>query len=225
MTSVLDTASVWHLITRLGEVALLLPAALWACLALLHQSATRLFAVRWLQALALAGGLTLVTKLAFMGWGIGSAAWDFTGISGHAMFAAAIYPLLVASLTGQLAHGWQRALVLTSFALVLVVGVSRLVVGAHSVSEVMAGLLLGMAVSAFSLWHVGLPRARLNLAVPLVAVLWLVVAPMQAPQAPTHSFVIRLALLLSGHDKPYTRAEMLRQARPAADLAQPPSVQ
>jgi hypothetical protein len=70
----------WHFITRLGEVQLLLPAALWACFALLHQPAARLVAVHWLQALAVAAVLTLLSKIAFIGWGLGSATFNFTGI-------------------------------------------------------------------------------------------------------------------------------------------------
>ena len=220
LVSHLGDSSYWHFITRLGEVQLLLPAALWACLALLHQPGTRLFATRWLQALGVAALLTTGSKIAFIGWGIGSAAWDFTGISGHAMFASAIFPLLMATLTCRLPTGWQKAAVLASFALVVLVGVSRIMVGAHSVSEVLAGLLVGGAASAFAIWQVGLPRARLNLYVPLVAVVWLVAAPLQAPQLPTHSLVTRLALVLSGHAKPHTRTDMLRKAR-MADTAQP----
>jgi membrane-associated phospholipid phosphatase len=200
----------WHLITRLGEVQLLLPAALWACLALLHQPGTRLFAVRWLQAIGVAALITTGSKIAFIGWGVGLAAWDFTGVSGHAMFSAAIYPLLLATLACRLPEGWQKASVWASVALVLLVGVSRVMVGAHSVSEVLAGLLLGGAASAFAIWQLGLPRARLNLYVPLVAVVWLAVAPLQAPQVPTHSWVTRASLMLSGHAKPHTRTGMLR---------------
>lgn len=59
----------WHLVTWLGEVQLLLPAALWACLALLHQPGTRLFAVRWLQAIGVAALVTTGFKIAFIGWG------------------------------------------------------------------------------------------------------------------------------------------------------------
>ena len=208
-----SSASYWHLITRLGEVQLLLPAALWASLALLHQPGTRLFAMRWLQALGVAALLTTSSKIAFIGWGIGFAAWNFTGISGHAMFASAIYPLLMATLASRLPPGWQKASVQLGFVLVILVGISRVMVGAHSVSEVLAGLLVGGAASAFAMAKVGLPRATLNLYVPLVVVVWLVLAPLQTPQLPTHSLVTRLALQLSGHAKPHTRTEMLRAAR------------
>jgi hypothetical protein len=90
----------------LGEVQLLLPAALLTCLALLNLQDTRLLAVRWLQALSVAAGLTLASKMAFIGWGLGSAAFNFTGISGHAMFASAVYPFLAATLTCRLPSQW-----------------------------------------------------------------------------------------------------------------------
>lgn len=201
--------SYWHFITRLGEMQLLLPAALWACLALLNQPDTRLLAVHWLQALFVAAGLTLASKIAFIGWGLGSATLNFTGISGHAMFAAAIYPLLMAMLTCRLSVQWERAAVILSFVLVILVCVSRLMVMAHSVSELVAGFLVGSAVSAYAVGHIGLPRAKLNFYVPLILALWLMVSPLHTPQIPTHSMVTHLALVLSGHTKPHTRNEML----------------
>ena len=45
--------------------------------------------------IALAAILVTATKIAFMGFGWGIARIDFTGLSGHAMLAAAIYPVLV----------------------------------------------------------------------------------------------------------------------------------
>lgn len=45
--STLGVSGYWHFLTRLGEVQPLSSAALWACLALLHQPDTRRFAMRW----------------------------------------------------------------------------------------------------------------------------------------------------------------------------------
>ncbi|MDO8305907.1 MAG: membrane-associated phospholipid phosphatase, partial [Herminiimonas sp.] len=39
--------------------------------------------------------LVIATKIAYIGWGAGIAAIDFTGISGHAMRATAIAPVLI----------------------------------------------------------------------------------------------------------------------------------
>jgi hypothetical protein len=128
------------------------------------------------------------------------------------MFASAIYPLLAASLACSLPPQWQRASVGLSVVLVLLICLSRLMVGAHSISEVLAGLLVGITVSAYAVAHLGLPRAELNHYLTLVIGVWLAVAPLQTPQVPTHSLVTRLSLLLSGHAKPHTRQEMLRPA-------------
>jgi membrane-associated phospholipid phosphatase len=204
------TFGYWHFITRLGEAQLLLPAALLVCLVLLNQPDTRLVALRWLKALSVATGLTLISKIAFIGWGLGSATFNFTGISGHAMFACAIYPFLAGTLTCRLPSQWQRASVMLSVVLVLLISVSRLMVDAHSTSEVLAGMFVGASVSVYVVAYVGLPRADLNYYLPLVIVAWLAIAVLQTPQVPTHSLVTRFSLLLSGHAKPYTRREMLR---------------
>jgi hypothetical protein len=86
-------------------------------------------------------------------------------------------------------------------------------VGAHSVSEVLAGLLLGAAVSAVALTMVRLPRALFAPIVPVAVVLWLTLMPVHAPASRTHSMVTRLSLSLSGHKTPYTRNDMLRKLR------------
>jgi hypothetical protein len=44
--------------------------------------------------IAMAATLVTATKMAFMGFGWGIASIDFTDMSGHAMLAAAIYPVL-----------------------------------------------------------------------------------------------------------------------------------
>ena len=206
--------ALWHLVTRLGEVHILLPAALLAALALLRQAQTRPMAGRWLLALLLAATLTTVTKLAFIGWGMGIRSLNFTGISGHAMFAAAIYPCLLAVMASRLPLTVQRLAVGAGLALAVAVGLSRIEVGAHSLSEVIAGLLLGGLVSAMALMPSGLPRRAMGLVLPAVVGLWLVLTPVHAPPMQTHSYVIRLSLALAGIQVPHTRAELLGSPRP-----------
>jgi membrane-associated phospholipid phosphatase len=205
----LSTFGWWHFITRLGEAQLLLPAALWACLTLVNQPTTRLISVRWLQTLVVGASLTLGSKLAFIGWGLGSAKFNFTGISGHAMFAAATYPFLTVTVACQLPSQWKRAALVMTFLLVVLICLSRIVVLAHSISEVVAGFLLGITVSAHAVCHFRLPSFKLNFYVPLILALWFLVSPLHTPQIQTHSMVTNLALFLSGHIKPHTRDEML----------------
>ena len=50
-------------------------------------------AVGWLLLLGAAIGVVTVTKLAFLGWGVGIRELDFTGVSGHAMLSTAVYPV------------------------------------------------------------------------------------------------------------------------------------
>jgi membrane-associated phospholipid phosphatase len=200
----LSSQAAWHLFTRLGESQILLPAAALLVLSLLRQPGGRVLAQRWLLGLCCAVALTTTTKLAFIGWGIGSAALDFTGISGHAMFAAAIHPLLFGALLPASRPQARRFAVAAGVLLAALVAVSRVVVDAHSVSESVAGFVLGSAVGLLAL-QLGTLRLRLGaMLLPLTAV-WLMATPWFVPPSQTHSMVIQLALKLSGHDQPFTR--------------------
>jgi membrane-associated phospholipid phosphatase len=204
----------WHLLTRLGEAQILLPAAAVAVLALLRRAPGRVLVAWWAGLLALAVALTTASKVAFIGWGLGSPALDFTGISGHAMFAAAVFPLLLGAMVPRLGGGAAPA-VAAGIALSLLVGVSRLQVQAHTLSEVVAGLALGGAVSAAVLWRTRLPSVRISAWPALLVLLWFVATPTQAPPSRSHDMVTRLALSLSGHKVPYTRATLHLQRRSA----------
>jgi membrane-associated phospholipid phosphatase len=203
----------WELITRLGEAQILVPAALLAALAMLRELAARPRVAVWLGGLALVTAITAATKIAFIGWGLGSARLDFTGVSGHAMFATAIYPVLGHRLGANLrgsASTWGAAL---GFALAAVVGVSRVALGAHSWSEVIAGWLLGGAAT------LGVLARDAQRGIPpvwaAVLVAWLLVMPAGGPPSRAHSLVVRLSLALSGRDTPYTRADLHRAWRAA----------
>jgi membrane-associated phospholipid phosphatase len=201
----------WHLLTRLGEAEILLPAAALTALALFARATTRMLALRWVLLVAVATALTTASKVAFIGWGVGWAPINFTGISGHAMFAAAVYPVLLVSFVNADARGHYSRAIALGYGIALVVGLSRVVVGAHSVSEVLAGLLLGGAASALTLAWSAPPTRLMRPLVPLALVVWIALTPLHLPASQTHNFVTRLALALAGHDTPYTRHDLLRQ--------------
>jgi membrane-associated phospholipid phosphatase len=193
--------------TELGDSKLLIPVAVLAALCM--QPGARFSALRWMVAAGAAGALVLVTKLAFIGWGVGSAEFNFTGISGHAMVSMAIYPVLGFAL-GNI-HSRRAAYLLAglSTALGLAIGVSRVELLAHSWSEVIVGLALGALVSAWVLRH--WPQERLGLrAAPLVVgfLLSSLAGNHMAPKIQTQDLVVSLALELAGHDHPYTRDEL-----------------
>ena len=205
----------WLLITRLGEAQILLPVALAVSLWLARRRHAWPLVPWWLALLCATAALTLATKLAFIGWGVGSAALDFTGISGHALFAAAVLPPRAGLAAARAARPLQRLAWALGVALAALVAVSRLAIGVHSPSEVASGFVLGALVSLAVLAAV---RRRAPPAVPLwlpaLMLLWFTGAPAAAPPSQTHGLVTRLALVLSGHETPYTRADLQASRRP-----------
>lgn len=206
-------AAFWHPLTRLGEAQLLLPALLLAVLWLSRRPGGGRLAGVWLAATAAAALLTTATKVAFIGYGIGYAPLDFTGISGHAMFAAAVLPPLVLLAGGAGGVGQRRRLLIAGYGLAGAVAVSRVMVGAHSWSEVVAGAALGALCSGGALASARMPVARLARWVPAALAAWGLVAVAAAPPSRTHDLVTRLALAQSGRAQPYQRWEMLRAHR------------
>lgn len=198
----------WALLTRLGESQILLPAFA----AILAWFRWRLGAARlvgvWGAALVVAVALTTASKVAFLGWGLGYAPWDFAGVSGHAMFSFALWPVIAGALWADAPPARRRWALAAAYALAGVIAWSRLEVQAHSLSEVIAGALLGTAASAASLRWATPPRSHAPATLMVGLALWLAVTPMGAPPSPTHGWAVRLALALSGHEQPYTREQM-----------------
>ena len=208
----LHSPAAWRLLTRLGEAQILLPAAALTLLAMLARANTRHLAFVWLSLIILATIVTTASKLAFIGWGIGWADINFTGISGHAMFAAAIYPVLTAAFFfGRWPSAQQLPLAL-GWALALLVGLSRIEVGAHSWSEVLAGWAIGGAVSGAALALCETSAIAVRPIVPALLLAWVAVMPFKLHASPTHFFVTRLAVAMSGNETTFTRSDLLRPA-------------
>jgi membrane-associated phospholipid phosphatase len=200
----------WTQVTRLGEAQILLPAMALAMVWLWRQPGGAPLARAWLLATGVVAGITTVSKVAFLGFGIGFAPLDFTGFSGHAMFAAALMPVLVRLAAGPRSADARRRVLLLGYLLALAVAVSRVKVGAHSASEVVSGYLLGAAASALALRAGRWPALALARWMPAALVAWAVVAVVGAPASRTHDAVTRLSLALSGQAQPYQRWQMHR---------------
>jgi len=212
----------WLAVTRLGEAQILLPAfcagALWLAFARpagargrlaqgnahAHDHPARDSAWRWVAAITATTALTTASKIAFLGYGIGSATLDFTGFSGHSMFSMSILPVLAAIVAG-------RAGAVAGVLLALLITVSRIEVGAHSWSEALSGMALGALAAWWALTlylsHPGAVRAPWWL--PLALVAWLTLLPSHAPPSRTHDLVVAVSMKLSGRTRPYTRFELL----------------
>lgn len=196
----------WMQITRLGGSASMLAAAAVVLAWLIVGRAWRL-AVWWVLLFVGGMGVVVISKLAFLGWGVGIRSLDFTGFSGHSMRVGAVLPPLFYLALNRW-RPWVRGVGLVlAVAIAVVVGVSRLVLHAHSPSEIVAGTVLGWIVAAWFLllcrrWSA--PPTRVWVAaVGLVAVglAW------QANPLPTQRLLVKTALFLSGNERPVIRVE------------------
>jgi membrane-associated phospholipid phosphatase len=210
----------WQFLSRFGETTLLLPCAvmLYAWFRYSREAAT---ARQWLCAFVAAAGLTLLSKLAYMGWGIGVPSLDFTGFSGHSMMAAAVLPVVLHRLVP--ARPAWLALAAASVGVMMAAGVSvsRLALGVHSLSEVAGGLVLGLGAS---IWCIALSHGTARRTAPPLAIalmLCLVLGlPASGATAPTHHWLEQIAVYLSHRDKPYDR-DTRAKPRHAALTAEP----
>jgi membrane-associated phospholipid phosphatase len=207
------TNGAWSLVTRLGEAQILLPAMFVALLWLVLLARTPRTALWWLAGTAVVALITTATKVAFFGYGLGYAPLDFTGISGHAMFAAAVLPVLAGLLAGGTTPRWRMAAIGAGYLLGALIAYSRLKVGAHSQSEALAGMLLGSLASALALSAHRLPDMRPPLWLGAGLLLWMLSLPVGAPPSPTHGWVVRLSLAVSDRAEPYSRRAMHRDHR------------
>lgn len=199
----------WHTFTWLGDSGLLLPAAAFVLVWLASSRRTWYSAVLWTLCFGACGAIVALSKLAFMGWGLGDVAFDFTGFSGHTALSSCFWPVALWLLASRGGHRLRVAAACAGWLLGAAIGVSRLAIDAHSVSEVVAGFLLGAAASGLFLVlqhtrpHPQLPAwwVAASLAVPMV-----LLPPGQ--RAPTHGLLERVAAGMAGLERPYTRVDL-----------------
>lgn len=216
-------ASFWHVFTWFGDSGLLLPASLLIVVLLAWSRATRVTALQWCLVFGAGSVVIAGSKLAFLGWGIGSARLNFTGFSGHTAISTSVWPVLLWLAASQCtvrrpdlltaAAGLRLALVL-GWAFGAAIGVSRLAVFAHSVSEVVLGFLLGMAVSAAFLMLArrrALPRFPWQIGVLGLALPLFVLQP--GNPAPTQDLLEVVAMRVAGTTQPFTREDLMRGIR------------
>lgn len=179
-------------------------------------------ALAWCLLFGAAMGVAVASQIAFIGWGVGIQSLDFTGFSGHATRAGAVFPVALfllferrgrrraerplAGRAERRREGWLRAGLLAGALLAVAVAVARVKVGAHSPSEAVAGCLLGLATAAL---FVARSRAARDFS-PQPLLLGLLAATFLLPRADpanSHQWLTAAALKLSGRDRVYLRAD------------------
>ncbi|WP_027213034.1 phosphatase PAP2 family protein [Burkholderia sp. WSM2232] len=212
----------WYSITSLGGAGMTLPLA-FAIALWLAVGYTWRMAAGWLLLLGAAIGVVTVTKLAFLGWGVGVRELDFTGVSGHAMLSTAVYPVALFLMLLR-THPAVRVLgVLLGLAAGMAVGVSRVVLSAHSPSEAVTGCLVGALAALLFVRMAWTAQPERLSVLPVAVSLMLLAVLMHGVHVPTQRWVTHIALKVSGHDRPFIRAKWkaIRNVSPAtAPVAQ-----
>lgn len=161
-------------------------------------------ALAWCLLFCGAMALAAATQMAFIGWGIGIRALAFTGFSGHATRAAAVFPVAFYLLAERRRDAWRHAALLAGALLAVGVALARVKIGAHTPSEAVAGCVLGLAAAGL---FVARTRAARDFS-PRPLLLGLLAATVLLPRADpldAHQWLTAAALKLSGRDRVYLR--------------------
>jgi membrane-associated phospholipid phosphatase len=195
----------WFVITSFGGAGLTLPLAFAIALWLAFGYSWRL-AAGWLLLLGVAVALVTATKIAFLGWGVGVRAWDFTGLSGHSMFATAVFPVAAFLVLLPAPPAVRLAGVAAGLLAGALISFSRIVIEAHSPSEAVTGCIVGaMAALAFIRIAWDATPGRLLPVMPVVLSLMVLTLGLHNLHVPTHRWVTHIALKVSGHVRPFAR--------------------
>jgi membrane-associated phospholipid phosphatase len=189
----------WAVFTKLADTNFTMPvAALLACW-LAGARAWKPF-FQWCFLFGTGIFLVLATKIAYVGWGIGIAAIDFKGFSGHAMRAATLAPPIAYFLTQRQTFHVRQIGLLIGVAFAVAICISRLVLGVHSISEAITGLVLGLMIPfSFILICNQKPVIARNPGVLAIGLIILLPA-LAAKPAPTSSWIERTAIHLAGEE-------------------------
>lgn len=202
----------WHGVSVVGSMAVLGPAGIAVGLWLAVGQCWRL-ALNWCLLYAGGMGLVVLSKLVFMGWGIGISSIQFAGFSGHAMRAGAVLPVLSYVALKNASAPVRRGAVIAGIALAMLISFARWMTNEHTISEVVSGCLLGLGVAGVFFWSA---KDSGRLVVSRVLVLASLGALLLTPRVepvPTEVMIAKVALRLSGRPKPFSRHDWNVQQR------------
>lgn len=190
----------WAAFTKLADSNFTMPLAALLAVWLASARAWKPF-FQWSFLFGAGIVLVVATKIAYIGWGAGIEAIDFTGISGHAMRATAIAPVLILLLLQNQTRKAQQIGLLVGLGFGIAIGISRLAIHVHSVSEVVSGCVLGAAVSLSFAWLIRDRVISFDRKLLVIGVIALVPILSLKP-APTESWLESIAYYLSGKERP-----------------------
>lgn len=194
----------WYHLSALGGLNITLVVALGVTAWLAAARCWRL-ALAWCIVFGGVMVIAALSQMAFIGWGIGVEAVSFTGFSGHAARAAAVFP--VALFLAAERRGPRVRMVAVALGALLAVGVAvaRVKVGAHMPSEAVTGCALGLGAAALFVRRARGARDSSPQRLLLVGMLAAVVLMPRAEPFNSHQWLTAAALKLSGRDRVYLR--------------------
>ena len=199
-------------LTDFADQAVVIPLVIAVAIVLALQGWRR-GALTWLIVFAVTSFATLVFKVMFLACSSVFGPTDLHSPSGHVAAATVVTGGLAVMLTGRRVSILPAAMLAAA-----VVGVSRLVLGAHSVPEVLIGALIGLAGAAALMRFAG-PPPRLNIG-SLVAVIVAVAALFHGFHLPAEA-AIRHTALRAAQYIPACRGTYDFHRRPAVELPGP----
>jgi membrane-associated phospholipid phosphatase len=147
----------FKLIAGLGDSSFLIPASGLLVAYCLYLRSSRA-ALIWISTLALCAGLTIALKIGFRACGGEVPAFHIRSPSGHTSLSTTFYGCFALMIAIREERAARLSVLLTSILLVAAIAVSRVVLEAHTVDEVVAGLLIGLCcVSWFAFRYLSCP--------------------------------------------------------------------
>lgn len=136
-------------ITNFGDPYL---TSLLAGVVMLWLAATRSWRplIAWTSCFSVGVAAVAASRIAHAGWGIEIPALNFTVISGHSMLASAVYPTTFGICATQEKPRTTALAYLFGFGVALAIGVSRVLMGYHSPTEVATGWVLGTLIAGMT---------------------------------------------------------------------------
>jgi membrane-associated phospholipid phosphatase len=177
-------------LTDFADQAVILPLVLAVAITLAIQGWRR-GAVTWIAVVAATFGATLAFKLMFLACSPLFEPIDVHSPSGHVSAAVVVSGGLAAMLTRRGTNILPAALVAAC-----VIGISRLVLGAHSLPEVIVGALIGLAGAAIMLRLARRPPEGVR-AAPVMAVVVVVAAVFHGLHLPAEAAIRHTAFNLA----------------------------
>jgi len=192
----------WMHVIDAGHTAVMVPVAGTIAAWLVLGRAWKLAA--WWCLIFLAGlGLVASSKIAYLGWGLEIPAIGFKALSGHTWRSTAVLPVFFFVLLQHAPVRWRMRGALCEVALSIGLGCLLVIFDFHTVSEVVASFVLGIAAGlAFLRAAASAPPPSVRpWAVPLCLMSFVVICGLK-PSSINHRLV-DVALYFSGRDQPF----------------------